>query len=106
MSTVTETPSKVSTAPLATRDDALTFMAKGRTSKGLLEDATRPATVALAAYQTGTTRQYIRGMLLALSVAVGELEAEGVTPPDCWRILDWSLDFVAELLGVPADGAR
>jgi hypothetical protein len=104
--TVTEIRAQGSTAPLATREDALKFMAVGRTSADLLANAASPSTVAAVAAQAGATLRHIRNVMLALSAAVGELEAEGITPPDCWRILGWSPEFVEELLGLSPDGAR
>jgi hypothetical protein len=39
-----------------------------------------------------------------IAEAVGELEAEGVRPADCWDLLGWDLEFVRSALA-PAPAA-
>lgn len=93
-------------APRVTRDDALKFLGTGRTSASLLALAASPQAVAGIAEQSGRTRRDARDLILSFSAAVGELEAEGLRAPDCWDLLGWSPEFVAEVLGLPLDGAR
>ena len=104
--TVTEIPRPITTpAPLATREDALKFMGSGRTAEGLRAVAGNPETVAALA-QEDVSPETARATILAIADEIDKLTAEGVTAPDCWRILGWSLDYVEQVLGPREDGAE
>lgn len=96
----------VSGPPLATREDCLKFLGTLRAAEWLRECAARPETVTAAAADAGVTEDLIRAKMLALADGIDELTAEGITPPDCWRILGWTVEFVHQVLGIPMDGAR
>lgn len=103
-------PARGTAGRVATREDALKFMGSFKTSKSLLAQAQDLPAVAAVAVQCGETPQSIRGFILSLSAAVGQLEAEGMTPADCWHELGWSAELIEQVIedrfGPREDGAE
>jgi hypothetical protein len=84
------------------RDAAMKFIAKGDSAEGLRAAAADPRYVRDLARACGITPAEARGDLLAIAPAVEELEAGGLTPPDCRRLLGWSPELTRRVLAEAA----
>ena len=96
------TPAEVPAPPgEVTRREAMVFYATGRTAAGIRAYAARFVTVDDTTGQSIDDAVAVKALMLAIADGIDALEAEGLTPSDCYDAAGLSA-----LLGRPADGAR